>query len=91
MRAVREWTRRTWMAGAACAAMPACRRPQRVEPKPVLVARVTEYSQSLYDTVRRMLAELKLDVRGKRVVLKPNLVEIDERTTINTNPLVVHA
>jgi uncharacterized protein (DUF362 family) len=30
-------------------------------------------------------------VRGKRVVLKPNLVEFDPHTSINTHPMVVHA
>ena len=30
-------------------------------------------------------------MRGKRVVLKPNLVEFDAHTVINTNPKLVHA
>ena len=34
---------------------------------------------------------IALDVRGKRVVLKPNLVEFDEHTVINTHPMLVHA
>ena len=45
----------------------------------------------VYDTVYRMVAEHKLNVRGKRIVLKPNLVEFDPETAINTNPIVVHA
>jgi uncharacterized protein (DUF362 family) len=49
------------------------------------------YAQGLYDTVRRLLAEHRVDVRGKRVVLKPNLVEFDPGTTINTHPTLVHA
>jgi uncharacterized protein (DUF362 family) len=32
-----------------------------------------------------------LDVRGRRVVLKPNLVEFEPQSSINTNPLLVHA
>ncbi len=35
--------------------------------------------------------EHALEVRGKRVVLKPNLVEFDAHTVINTNPKLVHA
>jgi uncharacterized protein (DUF362 family) len=49
------------------------------------------YDQSLYDTVRRILAGHSLDVRGRTVVLKPNLVEFEPGTTINTHPLLVHA
>ena len=30
-------------------------------------------------------------MRGKRIVLKPNLVEYDANTAINTHPMVVHA
>jgi uncharacterized protein (DUF362 family) len=37
------------------------------------------------------LVEHRLDVRSKRVVLKPNLVEFDPATAINTHPLLVHA
>jgi uncharacterized protein (DUF362 family) len=43
------------------------------------------------DLLRRVVAEHKLDVRGKRVVLKPNLVEFDPGTTINTHPVMVQA
>jgi uncharacterized protein (DUF362 family) len=49
------------------------------------------YTQSLYDTVRRLLVEHRVNVRGKRVVIKPNLVEFDPGTTINTHPMLVHA
>ena len=41
--------------------------------------------------MRRMLAMHSLDVRGRNVVLKPNLVEFEPQSSINTNPLVVHA
>ena len=33
-----------------------------------------------------------MDVRGKRIVLKPNLVEFEhESKTVNTNPILVYA
>jgi uncharacterized protein (DUF362 family) len=38
-----------------------------------------------------MFVEQKVDVRGKSVLLKPNLVEFESGSVINTNPLVVHA
>lgn len=64
-------------------------------PKPpvsnVLIARAPAYTMDVYDTVYRMVAAHKLDVRGKKIVLKPNLVEFDAHTAINTHPMVVHA
>ena len=53
--------------------------------------RAAAYTQDLYDTVRRILVDQRLNVKGKRVVLKPNLVEFDRNTAINTHPLLVHA
>jgi len=41
--------------------------------------------------MRHIIAEHRLEVRGKRVVLKPNLVEFDPQTVINTHPKMVHA
>ncbi len=45
----------------------------------------------VYDAMFRMVSEHQLDVRGKRIVLKPNLVEYDENTVTNAHPVVVHA
>jgi uncharacterized protein (DUF362 family) len=89
-------TRREWIGAAGTAgcaiALNACARPARTQPyAPVTIHRSENYSEHLYDLVRRIIAEHRLDVRGKRVVLKPNLVEFDERTVINTNPKLVHA
>ena len=33
----------------------------------------------------------KLDVRGRRVLLKPNMVEFEPGSVINTHPMLVHA
>ena len=38
-----------------------------------------------------MLAEHLGDVRGRNVVLKPNLVEFEPESSINTHPILVHA
>src|SRR5262249_35474490 len=43
----------------------------------------------LAEKVRSILIEHKVAVRGKNVVLKPNLVEFDPATSINTNPVLV--
>jgi uncharacterized protein (DUF362 family) len=89
--------RRTWLGGAGAAAtLVGCSRISPTKPplrdwKPVGIYRSAEYSESLYELVRRIISDHKLDVRGKRVVLKPNLVEFDERTSINTHPKLVHA
>lgn len=41
--------------------------------------------------MRRILAEHRLNVRGRRVLLKPNLVEFEPASAINTHPTLVHA
>ncbi len=84
-------SRRGWLAMAgASATLAACHG--RVTPwAPVSIHRAGSYSDNLYDLFRRILSEHRVGVQGKRVVLKPNMVEFDERTVINTNPVVVHA
>ena len=47
--------------------------------------------QNVYDTVRRLVAAHVGDVRGQRVLLKPNLVEFEPDSCINTHPMLVHA
>jgi uncharacterized protein (DUF362 family) len=47
------------------------------------------YRIDFADLILRGLRELRVEVRGKRVLLKPNLVEYEPGTAINTNPLVV--
>jgi uncharacterized protein (DUF362 family) len=84
-------TRRRWLGGSGAAlALGGCARPPG-KWEPVSIHRAPAYSEDLYEVVRRIIQEHKLNVRGKRVVLKPNLVEFDERTVINTNPKLVHA
>lgn len=92
----RAWTKAAGMAAASVAAagtLESCARPP-VPPQawpPVAIYRAATYSEELYTLVRRIIAEHALDVRGKRVVLKPNLVEFDAHTVINTHPKLVHA
>lgn len=47
------------------------------------------YAVDLSDVIFRGLTELGIDLRGRRVLLKPNMVEYEPGTSINTNPLVV--
>lgn len=57
----------------------------------VAVLKAPSYSG---DLVRLMLDGVRacgLDVKGKRVLLKPNLVEFDATTAINTDPRVIAA
>jgi uncharacterized protein (DUF362 family) len=57
----------------------------------VSIVRASAYDQSVYDTMLRLLRDLVGDVRGRNILLKPNLVEFEPGTCINTHPLVVHA
>lgn len=49
------------------------------------------YDADLVDVVSQGLKLLKVDVRGKRVLLKPNLVEFYPDRVVNTDPSVVAA
>jgi hypothetical protein len=85
---------------AALAAAPlaatAC-RPRKYDParfersavSPVFLSAVTDYAADLADVVMRGISELGVDVRGKRVLLKPNLVEYEPGSAINTHPSVI--
>ena len=55
----------------------------------VLAAR--SYDGPLEDIILRGLREFSLAVQGRRVILKPNLVEYDPGRVINTHPAVVVA
>ncbi len=72
------------MAAAGCSR-------RRAKPSLVTIARARSYSEDLSALLRTVLADHKLDVRGKRVLLKPNLVEFDPATAINTHPTLVLA
>jgi uncharacterized protein (DUF362 family) len=85
-------TRRALVAGAAAAALSGCsRKPAPGQEPAVSILRAPAYDQNVYELVRRLVALHGLDLRGKRVLLKPNLVDYDPQAPINTHPLVVHA
>ncbi len=92
-------TRREFVTGSvASAALVAagCRRPPyrsadfRVPTEsPVVALPAASYDVDFAALIGRGLGELGLDVRGKTVLLKPNLVEYEPGTVINTHPHVV--
>jgi uncharacterized protein (DUF362 family) len=78
--------------GAAALAMAGCgTQPQVLVAARVSIVKVPAYDQSVYDVMRRAVAEHAGDVRGRNIVLKPNLVEFEPGSSINTHPILVHA
>jgi uncharacterized protein (DUF362 family) len=57
----------------------------------VAVLRAEDYQAQLADILLRGLKLFSLNPKGKRVVLKPNLVEYDPAGVINTHPAVIYA
>lgn len=91
-----QLSRRDFIAGgalslAASSLLSPHRAPAPAAHPAVSIVRQPAYTQDLYDAVRRSIALHNLNVRGRRVVLKPNLVEFDPARAINTHPMLVHA
>jgi len=88
-----QLTRRELLTAAAGAALIGGRRVEsrNIAPARVSILKVPAYDQTIYDTMRRLLAEHLGDVRGRSILLKPNLVEFEPDRGINTHPLLVHA
>ncbi len=90
-------TRRQLLAlGAATAATSAaCRRERRpagpAARTPVAIVRAPGYSADLVDCLLRGAAACRLEVRGKRVLVKPNLVEYQRGAVIHTQAEVLAA
>ena len=86
-------TRRELLTATAGAALLAgCSADMRpAPPSRVSIVRAPAYDQSVYDKMRRMLAGHLGDVKGRNILLKPNLVEFEPESSINTHPMVVHA
>jgi uncharacterized protein (DUF362 family) len=57
----------------------------------VAILSASRYDQPLKDTIVRGIHLCGLDVKRKRILLKPNLVEFDPRGVINTHPAVIEA
>jgi uncharacterized protein (DUF362 family) len=93
----RAITRRDFLAVSAGAALASgCqaspyRRADFVRPpeSPVVALAAPGYDADFERLITHGLRELEVDVRGKCVLLKPNLVEFEPGTVINTHPHVV--
>lgn len=88
-------TRREFVAAAALTAA-GCRRPRyrpgdfvRPVESPVAIMAADDYQADLGDIIARGLGELGVDLHGARVLLKPNLVEFEPGSVINTHPAVI--
>ena len=57
----------------------------------VAVLEALRYDLPLREVITKGVHLCGLEVRGKTIVLKPNLVEFDPNGVINTNPLVIEA
>jgi uncharacterized protein (DUF362 family) len=66
-------------------------RDRRPAGSRVAIITAVEYSEALSDSLRHALQLFKLDLRGKSVLLKPNLVEYIAGVEVNTNPILVGA
>lgn len=88
--------RREWLGTASALGLASCGGTSQVrvvggKKSAVAVLRASSYEGELLgkleEGMRAAWPEAATFVRGKRVVLKPNLVEFDSRTAINTDPL----
>ena len=89
-------TRREFLPLAAAALSASCTKKQ-MEPmiksgtSAVVVMKAASYSVDLVSKILDGIRISNLDVKGKKVLLKPNLVEFDHNTAINTDVAVVAA
>src|SRR5512140_2196203 len=83
--------RQVLMGSVALAAASGCSRRRASGSEPRVSVIRAEYGGRLYDSVRRLLVDHKADIRGRHIVIKPNLVEFDAETAINTHPMLVAA
>jgi uncharacterized protein (DUF362 family) len=64
---------------------------RKVKQSRVAILDAKDYTSSLKDIILAGLKLFRLDVRGKVIVLKPNLVEYDPTGVVNTHPAVIAA
>src|SRR5215813_9860214 len=67
--------------------VPSFQRP----PSNVMIRRVSSYEGDLQSIIFESVSAFDLQVKGKTVLLKPNLVGIDPHGFINTHPAVIAA
>ena len=57
----------------------------------VAIRRASDYTEDLAESIHETLREFQLPVKGKTVLLKPNLVGLDPLGVMNTHPAVIFA
>jgi uncharacterized protein (DUF362 family) len=67
--------------------IPSFQRP----PSKVVIRRAADYEQDLSALIHESLAAFNLPVKGKTILLKPNLVGLDPLGVMNTHPAVIAA
>ncbi|HSJ40725.1 MAG TPA: DUF362 domain-containing protein [Xanthobacteraceae bacterium] len=78
------------LAAAACSRRPFDARDfSLLEKSPVALLPAASYDVDFAELIGRGLQELRLDLRGRRVLLKPNMVEYESGRAINTSPFIV--
>jgi uncharacterized protein (DUF362 family) len=89
-------SRREFLAASAAVLATGCqRRPYRAsdfsvpDRSTVAILPAARYDIDFSDVIGRGLGELGIDVRDRRIVLKPNMVEYERGTVINTHPSVI--
>lgn len=96
----RGLTRRSFLLGSAAGGVLGIGLAQlywktqdRFDDAPTFIAKVADYRADISMAIRRGLTELGVtdkEIRGKRILLKPNLVEVRSGAPhINTHPLVI--
>jgi len=88
-------SRRAWPVAAA-SMLAGCASNEKAAPRfagrsAVTILKAPSYDADLTKIILEGVALSRLEVKGKRVLLKPNLVEFDHATAINTHPRVVVA
>lgn len=86
-----SFTRRELLTGGAGLLLSGCNARKPLRDANVSVVKAPAYSDALYPMVRSLFVQHRVPVKGKTVVLKPNLVEFDAGSSINTHPMLVHA
>ena len=56
-----------------------------------MIRKVARYDEDLLAVIYESLNEFKLPVKDKTILLKPNLVGLDQQGVMNTHPAVIAA
>ncbi len=82
---------RRYFGFGAFALIGCARSPKAQSEHHVSISKCSNYSGDLEGMILRVIKEHRIPVQGLRIVLKPNLVEFDSGSVINTNPQFVSA